>query len=117
VFSNVCGCAGFVEKANGGKPTPNVIIADYTDLPQAGLRPEQLLAIGQPQRDEIERRVAERVAAELIERLPRSPGEFEQFIERGYALAQQMSWDVVARDYVLPGIQRAVKAQRLRQIA
>jgi len=117
VFSNVCGCAGFVDKANGGKPTPNVIIADYTDLPQKGLRPEQLLAIGQAQRDEIEHTVAEMVARELIERLPRTPAEFEQFIERGYALAQHMSWDVVAKDYVLPGIQRAAKAQRLRQIA
>jgi hypothetical protein len=117
VFSNVCGCAGFVDKANDGKPTPNVIIADYTDLPQKGLRPEQLLSIGQPQRDEIEHMVAERVALELIDRLPRTPQEFEQYIERGYALAQKMSWDVVARDYVLPGIARAAKAQRLRQIA
>ena len=33
VFSNVCGCAGFVEKAAGGQPTPNVIVADYTELP------------------------------------------------------------------------------------
>jgi hypothetical protein len=117
VFSNVCGCAGFVEKANDGKPTPTVIIADYTDLPQKGLRPEQLLALGQPQRDEIEHMVAEMVARELIERLPRSPAEFEQYIERGYALAQRMSWDVVAKDYVLPGIERATKAQRLQQIA
>jgi hypothetical protein len=117
IFSNVCGCAGFVHRAAGGKPSPNVIIADYTDLPQKGLRPEQLMAIGQPQRDEIERRVAELVARELMERLPRSPAEFEQFIERGYALAKEMSWDVVARDYVLPGIAKATKAQRLRQIA
>jgi len=28
-----------------------------------------------------------------------------------------MSWDAVARDYVLPGIQRASRAQRLKQIA
>jgi hypothetical protein len=117
VYSNVCGCAGFVHKANGGQPTPNVIIADYTDLPNKGLRPEQLLSIGQPQRDEVEHIVAERVALELIERLPRSPAEFERFIDRGHELASRMSWDVVARDYVLPGIARAARAQRLRQIA
>jgi len=117
VFTNVCGCAGFVDKATGGKPTPNVIVADYTELPTQGLRPEQLLSIGQPQRDEIENTVAEKVARELILRLPRSPEEFEQFIERGHKLAEQMSWDVVARDYVLPGIQQASKAQRLKQIA
>ena len=57
------------------------------------------------------------VADELIERLPRTPQEFEQFIDRGYELAKQMSWDAVARDYVLPGIQRASRAQRLKQIA
>ena len=54
---------------------------------------------------------------ELINRLPRTPAEFEQFINRGYDLAQHMSWDAVARDYVIPGILRAAKAQRLRQIA
>src|SRR5207249_11988317 len=87
VFSECCGCAGFVAKATGGQPTPNVIVADYTELPRQDLRPEQLMAIGQPQRDEIEHLVAESVAKQLIERLPRSPQEFEQFIERGHALA------------------------------
>jgi hypothetical protein len=117
VFSDVCGCAGFVNRANDGRPTPNVIIANYTDLPTKGLRPEQLLSIGQSQRDEIERRVAEMVARELYERLPRTPAELSNHIDRGHALAEQMSWDVVARDYVLPGIHRAAKAQRLKQIA
>jgi len=28
-----------------------------------------------------------------------------------------MSWDAVAREYVVPGIMQAVKHQRLRQIA
>lgn len=116
VFSSVCGCAGFVHKASGGS-TPNVIVADYTDLPNKSLRPEQLMSIGQPQRDEIEHAVSGRVARELMGRLPRSPQEFEQFIERGFDLASRMSWDAVARDYVIPGIQRAAKAQRLKQIA
>jgi hypothetical protein len=57
------------------------------------------------------------VADELISRLPQKPAEFEPFIERGYALASKMSWDVVARDYVIPGVERACRAQRLRQIA
>jgi hypothetical protein len=116
VFSNVCGCAGFVEKAAGG-PTPNVIVADYTELTQKGLRPEQLMSLGQVQRDQIEDAVAARVASELMNRLPRSPEEFEQYIERGHRLAEKMSWDTVAREYVLPGILRASKAQRLKQIA
>ncbi len=117
VFSNVCGCAGFVLKANDGKPTPNVIVADYTDLPQKSLRPEQLMSIGQREREEIENTVAAMVANELIDRLPRSPAEFQAFVDRGFALASRMSWDVVAEDYVLPGIARASRAQRLKQIA
>jgi hypothetical protein len=116
VFTNVCGCAGFVEKAAGGA-TPNVIVADYTRLPRKDLRPEQLLNIGQRERDEIEHAESERVATELLKRLPRTPAEFEQFIERGHELASKMSWEVVAREYVLPGIQRACRAQRLKQIA
>src|SRR4051794_18976261 len=79
VFSECCGCAGFVAKATGGQPTPNVIVADYTDLPERSMRPEQLMTIGQRERDEVEHRVAEKVARQLMERLPRSPEQFEQF--------------------------------------
>lgn len=117
VFTNVCGCAGFVDKAAGGKPTPNVIVADYTQLDDVPLRPEQLMNIGQPQRDRVEHQVAQQVAEALIDRLPRTPQEFEAFIDRGYALAQKMSWEVVASEYVLPGIARACHASRLKQIA
>ncbi len=117
VFTNVCGCAGFVEKITDGKPTPNVIVADYTQLPEQGLRPEQLMSIGQPQRDAIEHHVAQKVAQDLMDRLPRSPKEFEQFLQRGYDLATHMSWDAVARDYIVPGIDRALRAHRLQQIA
>jgi len=117
VFTNICGCAGFVARAAGGDGTsPNVIVPDYTDLPQKGLRPEQLLAIGQPERDAVEHTVAEKVAAQIMQRLPRTPAEFEPFVERGYKMAEQMSWDAVARDYILPGIDIATRAQRLKQV-
>jgi len=114
VFSSVCGCAGFVQKAADG-PTPNAIIADYTGLPEPSPRLEPLLLIAQPQRDAIENEVAEKVARTLMERLPRTTAEQEQFIERGHVLAQKMSWDVVARDYVLPGIRRACLRKNLQQ--
>jgi len=117
VFSECCGCAGFVAKAAGGVETPNVIVADYSELPERGLVAERLLSIGQADRDAVEHTVAERVAGQLLDRLPRTPAEFEGFIERGYELARQMSWDVVARDYVVPGIQRACRQHRLQQIA
>ena len=117
VFSSVCGCAGFVEAANDNEPTPNVIVGDYTSLIGPTLRADQLLLIGQPQRDEIEDRVAAKVARELLGRLPHTPAEFQEFIDRGFALAARMSWDAVAADYVLPGILRASRAKRLQQIA
>jgi hypothetical protein len=128
VFTNICGCAGFVAKAAGGTQTSgtgagdagktlNAIVADYTDLLDKGMRPEQLMNIGAAERDAMEHLEAGRIAGKLIERLPRSPQEFEAYIERGYALASQMSWDAVARDYVVPGIQRATRANRLAQIA
>ena len=118
VFSACCGCAGFVHKIAGhGSAVPNVIVADYTQLGVHSLSAEQLLLIGQQQRDEIEHRVAAMVANELMQRLPSTPAEVEQSIECGYRLAEQMSWEAVSRDYVIPGIQRAARAQRLKQIA
>jgi hypothetical protein len=117
IYTNVCGCAGFVDKAAGGQPTPNAIVADYTELPQHGLSPAALLGIGKKERGAIEHQVAEKVAAQLVDRLPRTPQEIEVFLQRGQALANNMSWEVVARDYVLPGIERASRAQKLKQIA
>src|SRR3954466_10274274 len=116
VYTNICGCAGIVEKAAGGQ-TPNAIVADYTKLGEQGLRPEQLLNIGQAERERVEAHESARVAAELLKRLPRTPKEFDAFITRGLDLANKMSWDAVAREYLLPGIRRAAGAQRLKQIA
>ncbi len=116
IFSSVCGCAGFVDKVRGDKPTPNVIVADYTDLPNKSLPSAQLLSLGASEREAIEHVVAEKVARELVESLPRDARGFDPLIDRGYELAQQMSWDAVAINYVIPGIQRAARAQRLRQV-
>jgi hypothetical protein len=121
VYTNVCGCAGFVKHAAEGcgsadGSTPNAIVADYTRLPERGLRPEELLAISTPQRDAIEHEEAARVARELLSRLPRTPGEQEAFIERGHELASRMSWDAVAREYILPGFEKAKGKQRLREV-
>src|SRR5207245_4875808 len=64
VYTNVCGCAGFVDKAAGGRPTPNAIVADYTELADGHFRPEQLMNIGRAERDVIEDHVAAKVAKE-----------------------------------------------------
>jgi hypothetical protein len=115
--TNICGCAGFVHKITNGKSTPNVIIADYTELAEKGQRPEQLMNIGKAERDEIEHEVSAKIARELMDRLPRSPQQIAEFIERGYDLATHMSWDAVAQNYIVPGIERACRARKLAKIA
>ena len=115
--TNVCGCAGFLEKITEGKPTPNVLIADYTELSEKGLRPEQLMNIGKEERDEIEHAVSGKIARDLMERLPRTPAQFAELIDRGYDLATHMSWDAVAQNYIVPGIERACRAHKLAKIA
>jgi hypothetical protein len=117
IMTNICGCAGFLEKLSVEKPYPNFIIADYTDLPEKGLRPEQLLNIGKQQRDAIEHAVAGKIARELMDRLPRTVAQFAELIDRGYELATHMSWDAVSENYIVPGIERACRAQKLARIA
>ena len=44
------------------------------------------------------------MAQAIIQRLPRNELEKNALIEAGYLLAQRMSWDVVAREQLLPAI-------------
>ena len=135
VMSNVCGCLGFIrnklgelpalaltdkdgllsEDLEGSKrPFLNVIVADYTSLttsPTARLihgGPDlrESLAIGQAERDAVEHRAARDAADAIAQRLPRTAAQKTALIEAGYMLAQQISWDVVAREQLLPAITR-----------
>ena len=105
VLSSVCGCAGFVEEVTGGQPSPNIIIADYMRTERAD-DIAQMLGINRFQRDEIEAHVAHQIALDILDRLPPDGCKTEQMIRTGHALARQMSWEVVARDHVLPVIDR-----------
>lgn len=116
VFTELCGCAGFVRKAaaasgwTGKKDCPNAIEVDYTQLPasmQDHSIPE-LIKMDRSTRDEIERATGEKIAAELFKRLPRTPEEFETLVANGAKLGEEMNWDAVARNYVLPGMDRAM---------
>jgi len=102
VITNVCGCAGFVEKVTGGREVPNVLVADYTGLPDDVVTLDQVLSIGPRQRSAAEEEEAERVAGEILKRLPTDEKARESLIAGGYELASRMSWDVVVRDYLLP---------------
>jgi hypothetical protein len=108
-FTSLCGCAGFVKKAAGGKDCRNAIPVDYTRLPESmkGYAIPKLLQMDRHMREEIEGMVAAEVAAELHKRLPRDLKDTEELIASGGKLGENMSWDVVAREFVLPGMQHA----------
>jgi glucose-1-phosphate adenylyltransferase len=106
VVSTACGCVGFLERASEGELPPNVIVGDYI-----GAAPEgdylQALAIGQVERDRIEASEASRVAGQIATRLPQDDKATRKLLKDGYAMGQRMSWEVVARDYLVPGLRRA----------
>jgi hypothetical protein len=111
VFTGLCGCAGFVRQAAGGKPCNNAIEVDYTKLP-ARMREEtipELLKMDMWTRYEIEQSVAADVAEELFRRLPRTQKDFDQLIASGGKLGAEMGWDAVSRNFVLPGMDRAME--------
>ena len=108
VVTNICGCAGFVDKVTGGKGTPNVLVADYTRLPDKYDHIQNVLSIGPRERDTVEELEADRVADEILKRLPADPKAREAFTRAGYELARQMSWEVVVNDYLLPVFKEVV---------
>jgi hypothetical protein len=108
VLSSICGCVGFVRRA-GGLENGNVIVADYAQDPETmesnGI--EAALAIDQARRDRIEVAQAETVAARIVARLPQDERARAKLLQEGYATSQKMSWEVVAQQYLLPGLERA----------
>ena len=107
----MCGLCAEAQKAAGGeKVCANAIEVDYTKLPEGmrNLTIAELLKMDRTTREEIERSVAAEVAEELFRRLPRNPKDFERLIESGGRLGAEMNWDAVAKNYVLPGMDRAM---------
>lgn len=107
VISNVCGCAGFVNEVTGGKATPNVIIADYTQLKHAGDL-DQLLAMTEGRRHTIEQCVSKQIAAQLLATLPRTDKQRGDLLKSGRQLADAMGWDYIVSDHLLPMLKRVV---------
>jgi hypothetical protein len=117
VISDVCGCLGFasihqksgvwrMRIANLQNTQQNIIVANYTTLPQ-GYNVNNwrdALRIGQWERDSVEQHVSWQVATAIMERLPRNDAQKQALIDAGYALARQMSWDVVAKTQLLPAL-------------
>ncbi|HEY3340486.1 MAG TPA: hypothetical protein VGK81_00655, partial [Anaerolineae bacterium] len=136
VESDVCGCVGFInrqlaqnpqfyplveddhlqaEPSEDKQPFVNVLVADFTtlvtpDVPLAPTNPvtamRAALAIGQSERDALEHRAVQDTARAIVARLPRNDAEKQVLLDNGYLLSSQMSWDVVAREQLLPAITR-----------
>jgi glycogen synthase len=113
VFTNVCGCSGFVRDVTGGKDVRNVILADYTKLADNNyVDVEDMLQIDSSVRDRIEAKESEQIAMQICSRLPKDQAEIENMVQTGYELAKNMSWDVVVKNYLLSGLQSAGVSQR-----
>jgi hypothetical protein len=112
VVSDVCGCIGFTRRAveqAGLDSFPNLVVADYTSLPP-GYRvasPWDALNIGSVQRDQVEIASSSFVAREVMRRLPVDAKGMQGLLDAGQLVSSHMSWDVVVRDFLLPGLARA----------
>lgn len=107
--SNVCGCVGFADRAAGGlAQLPNLVVADYVGLPQGYWlgSPYDALGIDRNVRDWIEAANSAAAARTIFERLPRTRSAQEALLERGLDVARRMSWEVVAEEYLLPGLRK-----------
>jgi len=117
VISNVCGCTGFIKAVNGPADVRNVIIADYTNLGDYNWSDlEDLQQINKEARDHIERNVSEKVALEICARLPKNDEESNEMLRSGFELARHMSWEVVAQDYVVKGLKKAIDKIHDKQV-
>jgi hypothetical protein len=97
VISNVCGCMGFVNYVTGGQPTPNVLVADYTQL-NGDWSMDQLLNMSMMERNVVENRESARIAEELMQRIPLDNDARKALIESGQKLVKKMGWDQVVQN-------------------
>jgi hypothetical protein len=106
VVSSVCGCTGFLRDVSDGKNVENVIIADYTNLVDFSYADiEDLLQIDRTTRDRTEANESRKIAEEILSRLPQDQTQAEHLIQTGYEFARNMSWDVVAKNYFVEGLE------------
>lgn len=107
--SSICGCMGFVNRANGGELPRNVIAGDYVFIPPDWKMwgPWDALRIDQAVRDGIEARQSWEVAQKIADRLPKNDDERQRLLDEGQRVACGMSWDVVVEEHFLPALARA----------
>ena len=112
VVSSVCGCCGYVRRASGQEDFPNLVVADYTALPETQSL-EEVLHIGKEARDRLEGQVTSVVAEKVMDLLPRTEKGSAAAVQRGYVVAHKMSWERVCQDLFLPALDRACHSSRV----
>ena len=106
VVSDVCGCRGFVRQAAGEAELGSFIEGAYTQLDEAD-RADQ--PIGVRERTQAEALQSQVVASALARQLSAGESGRKRLLAEGYAAAQQMSWERVAEDMLLPVLRRLEK--------
>jgi len=117
VISTSCGCAGFIRQILGAKRSGSVGLGNYIDSVRRPRTVKDSLAIGAEERREVEAKLAEQLAEQLLKRLPKDDEEQRRLIRTGYELARQMNWDAVAERFVFPAIRRACARRRTLSVA
>ncbi|MEN6386774.1 MAG: hypothetical protein ABFD79_16465 [Phycisphaerales bacterium] len=118
VVSSVCGCAGFVKRICNPAESRNVIIADYTQLDGMQFNNiSDLLGINLDTRNQLEHHISQHIAKEIFTRLPKNDNDMVDMINSGFTLAQQMSWDVVVENYILPGLKKMIAQKEPAAVA
>jgi hypothetical protein len=117
VVSEVSGCASFAERVIGGEEVANLVVADYTDLAGQKLTERELLSIDQVWRDGQEARVADQLAKRILKVLPQDGASAKALLAKGYEIARQLSWEMVAGEFVLPGIDSVCRRPRVVRVA
>lgn len=113
VISSVSGCAGLVARMADLSILDNIITADYTALGDHHWEDlEDLLAIGQAQRNEIEVSVSAQAAHLLAQRLPQNEEQFERYLLKGAEAARGLVWESAAREFIAPALEKALSRQR-----
>ena len=106
VVSDVCGCRGFVQQVAGESGLGGFIEGAYTQLDEADRASQP---IGARERTQAEALQSQVVASTLANQLSSGATGRKKLLAEGYAAAQQMSWERVAEDMLLPVLRRLEK--------
>ena len=134
VISDACGCLGFLDEAagageGGGRTSGESATESEGDVGSPGAGPTGFIRaaytaldsdldligareIGAQECRRAEVVTSQRVARELLVRLPDSDAAAERLLKAGYATASRMSWERVVEDALLPALKRLDRSRR-----